>query len=378
MSNKIKLFNNLTNVKSSHCLNIKELYLYALLREMSNLNNEVIATISLIDVYARNYRISFGSREDIGRKAIKELLKSLIEKDVINLELNPKQKANDLMMIQFNENLKGYTLIDLSIFHSITDMIEFYIYATIAKWKNGFKCSYHRWAEILQVYYDTAEKYVNQCVEKKIIYANVGNYNKSNQQNDINTYFIKPILEKDKTSRQKRKENRWVLLDIQDDIDRVTKSFKTWEHHYPNDHDYLVYLKVKHNYQFIQGEKEKELLEAAEHRRKYDRFSEDKIKRVKKEIDKELNIKLEFEASRIIRETNDLVLLVDGYLIPYAEWDGLKVDKVYGKALKFDKDIDEYMESVIVVNHPSLDRIELFRPKDNQWPKYSSIEHYLD
>jgi hypothetical protein len=194
------IFDKLITEKEEVHLSEVELYLYSLLKRKQNLEGVTETSISFL---IQTSPIEFASSLQRSKSAITCNLLSLIEKKVIQIFNNDGEilqtfKPNDLIKIKFGTSNGGFTKIVFSKFDSIETMIDFYIYVAVERWKNSgngkFNCSYGRWGNILQMSERHAIDKVNEAIEKKIIYKNIGDYsNERAKKTSLNQCSTSPV-----------------------------------------------------------------------------------------------------------------------------------------------------------------------------------------
>lgn len=262
----VKLDNRLLTDGEKLHLNEKELYLYANLIKLANRENQLFLTMAVI--YSST-TAKYSTRVDNSISTIRETLLSLLEKELIygtKKETLRNLKANDFFSFYVNDNLddsNGHTQIKYSVFNKIDKIVNFYIYSATEKWSNngGFKSSYDRWAKVLSRSRRSAITVINQAVEDKLVFKNIGDYlpDELNRQ-DVNTYSTKQFNHNEKskmTFTKEKKENQSIELVINDDnpesIDIVNtiESFNTYKDeyglpHYPDEHDIILYMQIDH------------------------------------------------------------------------------------------------------------------------------------
>ncbi|MFJ8063303.1 hypothetical protein ACIQYS_01545 [Psychrobacillus sp. NPDC096426] len=221
----------ITEGEETHLTEI-ELYLYSLLLRKKNYEGVTETSITFLH---ETSPIEFGSSKQRSIDLIKTGLLSLMEKKVIRIcngkreilnnyklinddgEITKEYKPSDLIIIIFgNSSIKGHTEIDYSKFDSFETMSDYYIYVATLRWigsgNGNFNCSYERWARILQVTDKTAKTKVNEAVEKKIVYKNIGNYKdevlngRPQKRQNVNAYRTTPFQITEKTIMTKKQE----------------------------------------------------------------------------------------------------------------------------------------------------------------------------
>lgn len=264
------IFDKLITENEEVHLSEVELYLYSLLKRKQNLEGVTETSISFL---IQTSPIEFASSLQRSKSAITCNLLSLIEKKVIQIFNNDGEilqtfKPNDLIKIKFGTSNGGFTKIVFSKFDSIETMSDFYIYVAVERWKNSgngkFNCSYGRWGNILQMSERHAIDKVNEAIEKKVIYKNIGDYSNEKvggqKRQVLNQYSTSPFTTKEKSNKSLNKEsdeaneefhaNREHGENEFTNILEVSQVFKTYKDDlnrniYPSIDDYVFYLRVK-------------------------------------------------------------------------------------------------------------------------------------
>lgn len=224
MTNFIMVNNVLITEEHKLQLNKEELYVFILLQMSKDLNDEFYFTLSLLNDKSK---IPFGSSKQRSVNKIRESLVSLSEKGIIRLSNNSggkleNIKPNDVVVakiLQLDE--KGFTMFSLEMFNYIEKFEHVYIYLATHRWANSdngvFTCSHGRWSRILQCSKRHAINLVNEAVEKRIIYKNIGDYNKEGKQ-DINQYKTTHFFQKEKTKHTKKQDEIFVKKLVEKEI----------------------------------------------------------------------------------------------------------------------------------------------------------------
>lgn len=282
----IRIENSLITEGSNNHLNEKELYIYSFLSKEMNISHELKTTVSLIGAFSK---VEFAKRTDRNVKEIKETLFSLKERGLITFE-NEDCKANDPLQISIKEfKNDGFTRIYFNQFEKFTSSSDYYIYIAVARWENNklAKYSYERWARILQCTRMTAITKIDEAIENKIIYKNVGDYKKGEMKQEVNLYSIKPFnnnmksnmtkkIEIEQANEKFQMENRTYEHTLDDEemlIDNIS-IFSTYTDEFglsifPNVGDYVFYLEIRDEVKERQAtELESKFIKVAEKRMK--------------------------------------------------------------------------------------------------------------
>lgn len=174
-------------------------------------------------------------------------------------------KPSDFIKVTFPLLEGGFAQIPVVNFNNYKSMSDFYIYCGVVRWKNSgkgyFNSSYGRWGKILQLSERHAIDLVNQAVENKIIYKNIGDYVDSEsggqKQQKLNQYSTTPFNNNEKSIQTKKKESDIANEEFHSNrinsdneiIQMVTvgQVFKTYKDDkkrniYPSVDDYVFYL----------------------------------------------------------------------------------------------------------------------------------------
>lgn len=209
----IMINNQLITEENEFQLNSEELYIYSILEMSKDLNEEFYFSLSVL---CEKTKILMGSSKQRAIKKIKEILFSLVKKNIITItnsngEIVEDMKPNDVIVVHFSkiEN-KGFTQINLEMFNLIKSVEILYIYTATHRWaKSGdgsFTCSFDRWAKILQCSKRHAIDLINEATEKRIIYKNIGDYDNKGKtkKQEINKYKTTRFSKEEKTIHTKK------------------------------------------------------------------------------------------------------------------------------------------------------------------------------
>ena len=396
MADGILLYNVFVeeNEDNKYRLNVEELYLWSVLRRLMNYNQETITSVNFIDKYTRQYlNTYFYKKVSDSRTKIKECLLSLQEKGLIHIDSKLKSN-NELFKVTFAKLDSGYDFIPFSTFDNINVMEHLYIHFTILKWKGTkegtFNCSNKRWMKILGVESEnTVKKYIKQCEEKGLLYRVMGDYTNNQarygqSKQDEYKYKTTPFTEEEKSNMQRKKEREGTDHSTTDTNNEWGES----DNKYPFDtgnwlnknnldvDDYVIYLKHKNKSNPISKDF---IAECNQKRNRLDKNGKFKMYIEKKLIEQALeeiehqkqkqNELIEEQARQIIDETDDVVVLVDGKLLPYAKWNKKdKVEKVYYLFGKWVSQIDSYVYELYSEEVVDNEDVERFRPdKNGEW-----------
>ncbi|MCP3025400.1 hypothetical protein [Halobacillus sp. A5] len=344
----IRLYNVLVEENSEFKLSVDELYLYSILRRLNNFNLETVISMDGIEQYSRNFNdIKFYSKLQEARKRVKSCLLNLLDKGVVQVDSEPKN-YDQLLKITFVENLGGYEYIPFDTFDSMNRMVHNYIYFVVSKWKGtkdgSFHCSKSRWADILNVNPKTADKYVNECVEDGLIFKNVGDYSNAEARNgqmkqDSNQYKIVPFTDEEKSNMQK-KEEKENTLDLDAGVDDSWGESNKFPFDTGNwlskgnltEDDYEIYILHLDDQDFISecDKKRKRILNSKKGEWFKNSIDKPYMEQAKECLERKENGKREKQATDIVHNTDDVALLVQGRIIPHAEWNQSdKIDEIY-------------------------------------------------
>ncbi|WP_158735123.1 hypothetical protein [Alteribacillus sp. YIM 98480] len=215
----IKLPDSFTDDGSEYHLTPEELYTYCLIYSLSNLRGSVQFNIDLL---SQLNSAPYAKQTKEAKSKVKKIINNLIHKKVItnyidgdfkNVKSNTELIDVDFEKIDENSFYR-FSIVD---FDKFDDMYDCYVYCAVAKWSRfnkEFKCDLNRWASILQVSKPTAIKYLQQAIDRNVIYVNTGEYTEKESKErkqklqEKNSYQIKPFKDKEKTFAQKKKENK--------------------------------------------------------------------------------------------------------------------------------------------------------------------------
>lgn len=149
-----------------------------------------------------------------------ELLNGLKNKKIIDISHFPKAKNHhEFFYTRINydgyqkskeEGWHGFEPIYWSEFMKCKKISHFYLYCIIKLNQGtgmGFKCTFQKWSEISNIPLSTVKRYLNQMIDKNIIFTNRGDYlNNSRTKQDVNVYRTYEFTEDEKTTRSKQYE----------------------------------------------------------------------------------------------------------------------------------------------------------------------------
>lgn len=393
----IQLFNKFSQENSKYHLSIDELYIYSLLKRRMDFSHVTVTTIDLIIELSSKYNnIKIHSKKSEARKRIINHLQSLINKGVIKIDGN-YTKHNNIIEVSFIQLEGGFVEVEFDVFDNITNITDLYIYYVVARYNNKnndykvpFNCTDERWMRILGVNaIETVRKYIKQAINNGLIYKNTGDYKKERVRagqngQDVNQYKVVPFKEEEKSNVQRKKEREGTDHSTTDTNNEWGES----DSKYPFDtgnwlnsnnldvDDYIIYLKHKNKSNPISKDF---IAECNQKRNRLDKNGKFKMYIEKKLIEQALeeieqqkqkqNELIEEQAKRIIDDTNDVVVMVDGKLLPYAKWDKVsKVEKVYYLFGKWVSQIDSYVFELYSGEVVDNEDVERFRPdKNGEW-----------
>ena len=197
----IRAFRDFTEPKSKFHLTPNEFYIYSLINLMERTGGSALLSISIID---QLLPLDFFTNSTRNRKAIISLLEALRDKKVIvsNIQDFKVLKANTLFTVSVNEEyinenakIKGYFQLPAILFLNSSKVIDLFIYSVVCKWqlkREGFKCSYSRWGEILSLSRRSAITHIKSAVEREVIYQKQD----LNGEHNVNVYTVKLIKNK--------------------------------------------------------------------------------------------------------------------------------------------------------------------------------------
>lgn len=396
--NFIKLYNKFMRVDNEFHLSMNELFFYSLLKRRQDYSGVTVTSIDLIyDLMDQFHNIKFYSKKSESRNEIVNLLQSLQDKGLITVK-GDTEKHNNLFEVSFTElKDEGFAQINFNTFDNITSISDLYIYFVVScfnninnDYKTTFDCSDERWSQILGVKaINTVRKYINQAIDNGLIHKNTGDYKNNQVRNgqngqDVSQYKIIPFVEEEKSNMQRKKEREGTdhsITDINDEWGETNNKYPFDTGNWLNKNnldvdDYVIYLKHKNNSNPIS----KDFIAKCDQKRnildkngKFKEFVEKKlIEQAKEEIKHQIrkqNELIEEQARQIINETDDIVVLVDGKLLPYAKWDKVsKVERVYYLFGKWVSQIDSYVYELYSEEVVDNEDVERFRPdKNGEW-----------
>ncbi|WP_339227820.1 hypothetical protein NSQ77_19905 [Oceanobacillus sp. FSL K6-2867] len=199
MANYINLSNSLLEVDSNNRLNVEELYLFSYLWTERTYENRVKTGINFL-----NEDVELLKDKKQNKKRVIGTLESLKEKQLINVE----EKGKMLIVTFAPHKEEGYTGVPYNKVEKLNPT-GFYIYVMVAKWNDGARYSYTKWAELLDCSESTAKRAIKKAVEAGIIYKLEGGFDNGwvstgQLKQDINTYSVKPILTSVKEEKVKK------------------------------------------------------------------------------------------------------------------------------------------------------------------------------
>lgn len=294
----IKVENEFITEGHEKHLNDKELYLYSLLYMDRRIDGTVITNLSTISDFMN---IRFASSDQRNVKAIKLAFHGLVKLDILSASNKVGEiievdnlKASDSFRVVFKEvESKGHVQIPHSKYEACKSLQDYYIVCAVKRWENTengiFKCNMERFARILGVARSTAQRNIDDAVELKLIFRNIGDYtdnaNGGQKMQDLNEYKCIPFNEKEKSTqtRKKEHEDKFSSDDVYDDCnydeDSIDYYFHNWnrfeeEDNYgqmvscmPDVEDHKFIMEVEKNIENRKPtEKEYELLDKAQWR----------------------------------------------------------------------------------------------------------------
>ncbi|WP_101844233.1 hypothetical protein [Halobacillus sp. Marseille-P3879] len=386
----IKLYNVLGEEKSQYHLSVEELYLYSVLRRLSNYKGETYVNVNGIEEYVRNYCNSpFHSRAREGRQRVSTYLMSLQEKAVINIDR--EVSSANFFKVTFVEGLKedkvlGHEQITYDYFDSVegkTGKTDLYITFIVSRWKKAgsFTCSYERWGNILDMSTKTAERKVNDAVDREVIYCKAGNYTDKEvragqKKKDSNQYSVEPFDKETPVAE----ENRSSEPDFNSNDEYYFDTGNWLNNNNLDENDYIIYIKNISNKDFKAecDKKRKRIMKSS----KGDWFkkSVDKpyMEKAKESVEAKNEERNKVAAGEIIENTNDVVLLVNDKLISHKAWNKKTVpSRIYYQYGTMDSmSPDGMVWGVHSTSIMELDEIELYRPDENgEWNDEDKMDY---
>lgn len=226
MSNFIMIKNGFITEGHEQHLTKEELGIFILLSMSKDLNDEVYCTLSVLHEKSKEM---FGSSKKRSMDKIKESIAALQGKGIVTIddvENFLEAKANTLIIVKVNKvQPKEFTKLSVELYNLFTKLEHIYVYLATHRWAmsgNGaFTCSFERWAKILQCTERTAINYINEAVEKQIIYKNIGDYNEFKKQN-VNQYKTTRFESEEKTIHTK-KQDELTVKRLSDSVEQKEK-----------------------------------------------------------------------------------------------------------------------------------------------------------
>lgn len=393
----IQLFNEFSQENSEYHLSIDELYIYSLLKRRMDFYHVTVTSVDfIIELSSKYHNIKIHSKKSEARKRIINHLQSLINKGVIKIDGN-YTKHNNIIEVSFIPLESGFVEVEFDVFDNITNITDLYIYYVVARYNNKnndykvpFNCTDERWMKILQIKSkETVRNYIDQAIENGLIYKNTGDYKKERVRagqngQDVSQYKVVPFAEDEKSNMQRKKEREEINYTTLE----IDNSMRDSDNKYPFDtgnwlnknnldvDDYVIYLNHKNK----SNPTSKDFIDKCNQKRnrldkngKFKMYIEKKLieqaqEKIKHQIQKQ-NELIEEQARQIINKTDDVVVLVDGKLLPYAKWDKVsKVEKVYYLFGKWVSQIDSYVFELYSGEVVDNEDVERFRPdKNGEW-----------
>lgn len=371
----VKLYNSFSDYGSKYYLTPNELYTYAYLRMVqTNSKDAMVNIVFLSDVMDS----CFYKNKTKHKQVVRECFEGLIKKNVINVS-EEDYSDKDVLIINFNdEDLgRGHEQFKCSEIRRYKNSYQLYIHFVVSKYKNTerkvFDCSYDEWKILLNVNSkNTAIKYIDSCVDEGLIYRNSGDYTsdqiRSGQKKQKkNRYSIYPFNNKKDSNEGVRTEDYSLETEVESDTNNSDDDFEerynnsSWKQNgFLDDEEMYLYAintdekKKKYMDKRLEGLKNK-------NKSKYDELmsiaNTYKDRFMKENIDK------------MLEKNIDSVMVVDNEVIFVKDWDGKgKVEKCYSKVNRYeDFQFDGIYEDDKVINEPTLEQIELYRPINGEW-----------
>lgn len=343
------------------------------------------------------------SNESRNKKQIKTILIKLKGLNYISFD-NDEFKNNTLLLIEFPKVDNGFERVSLD---DVKDKSPYDLYAYLVcyRWrksKTKTKMSYSNWALHFGVSDKTALTLINGMCERNIIYRKSGAFNSQGKQ-EVNIYDTKPFVIEEKKEFvhvEEEKENNNQV----NEIDQVIINNYNGEEYTIQEIKKLINIsnwgKKKDNGKYSKIEFEDYILyrickdnsvmnKFVKNCDRVIKFTNEKFDNsyfVDYEIDYDVKVKYrkqkeqEEEVNRvigaIINNTNNIVLVVDGKNVPYTEYQGGKIEKMYYKFGHFYiSEFDDYSYEIRSIDNPSQIQIDHYKPDINgEWKNIYDID----
>lgn len=364
--NFIRAYNDFSLVGNRFYLTDEEFYLYCTLFINKMVDESIITNIDMIN---QLLKIPFSKTKQRNIKKTKELLASLINKNIfiphnnfdvdglknntlLEFTINDKELSGNIDEEKVFKNFAKVPYLKFTDFEYIKDA---YIYYIVARWEKGAKYPINQWSKMLNLCEKQATTIINDAVDRGIIFKNIGDYigneNGGQKHQESNTYFTSLIPESKKTAQTKKvdAENNHVDGDLFDDADAKTVQIEIIQQmeaiedghqwNVPGNvkltvDDFVAYLTTEDKGLIAKAKKRIDNIS----KKKEGKWVMDKLIEEAKEsiaIEKQtLKLAKEAEINNVakdmIKETSDIVLTVDGELIAYKDYnESMKVEKVF-------------------------------------------------
>lgn len=373
--------------KNKRHLSHDELFLYVRLSFYNCLYDNLIYTN--IDLLHKLLPYTFDNKETRNKKYIKDILLRLKELEYISF-VDDDFKNSTPLIIEFPkvEN-GGYELVPFDKVKDKVNPYDLYVYLVCYRWrKKDCKMSYENWALHLGCSRPKAISLINDMVDRKIIYRNSGKYIDGGKKQETNLYNIEPFPDEEITQsipiEQPKDDIKSIICPITgkkytelEVIELINNSHwgkkKGDKFMSIKEKDYDVYRLCKDNNiqdQFIK-KCEKTINTFAKNGikviEKYQENYDSLIKRKQEERDKEIMMEK-------INKTHDVIFIVDGKVVPFAEYQGGHIDKMYYD-FGYVSVMDDFAYDVRSISNPSQQQICHYRPdKYGKWKNIYDCE----
>lgn len=231
----VRIDKQLLDETSEFHLDVDEFYIYFLLNANERRNGTIKTNFYLLKQEAI---LKSGSKKFDEYKII-EVLYKLFSKKIIQIDKSLFTTKNNKIIpldedkffqVKINHQLleessfkkkgewKGFVQVPYSIINKITRVEHLYIYCVVFmyndKYRKGFVCPYYRWSDILGKSTRTIKRHIQEMVDLKIIFVNIGDYIQGSRvRQKVNTYQVKEF--KNKTNATINKEKHKIRKEIE-------------------------------------------------------------------------------------------------------------------------------------------------------------------